>query len=85
MNLKENQEELTLEFRHIHVLKRLLLETYQGNFGENYSYAVSIVNNIDPIAEKAKRQEGEEYLAKIKKLGHVPISMKKLMEQQPKK
>ena len=74
-------EEVTLEFRHIYILKKLLAETCKDNFIENFVYAKSVVEDIDPQKTPAKRKEAEELLKRIERLKAVPISMKALIKK----
>ncbi len=74
-------EGVTLEFRHIHILKKLLAETFKDNFKENFAYAKSVVEDIDPQKMPAKRKEAEDILRRIERLKSVPISMKALIKK----
>ena len=72
-----NEQHLT--FRHIHVLKKLLLDTFKDNYSINQQYAANIVQNIDETLEPEKKRQAEELLAKIVRLSQVPLPMRALI------
>lgn len=74
--MSEHEQSLNFEFKHLYVLKRLLVETYRDNYLSNYSFAESIVKNIDGQKDPTTKKEALHLLKRIERLGALTVSLR---------